>query len=334
MNAQDRARAFPVFRENVWLINPATETSLLITSSSRYEVPEADARKFLKMRSYCTGFQSQADIAAKSGLTVDEVDTLVCAMAEVDVLRQADDTPPDIEQVRTMLQRGCALWAEELYMMNMGNQFMSDDLPPRVFMAWLVELVHFYRALPGAFLAAARASDSPALAPLLQRYAERTGRRVQPLLETLANLGVSRDQVDETTPMMATRLADFLMRELFETLPAGALAVAALIEACALDAGQCEALLANATHHYGWDAAQLGPFLSLQQSMIDEGQGRLLAENLDLIHINDRADLNRLTNQLHDLVHVFFLLSDELRQYYRPLHGKYLFRKPMKFADI
>ncbi len=335
MNSEDRARQYPVLRENVWLINPATATSLMITSAARYEVPEADARRFLKMRSYCTGYQSKAAIAAKSGLTVAEVEELVDTMDGVDVLRRDDAAEKvDPSHAREMLQRGCTLWGEELTMMNMGNQFMSRDLPREAFTAWLVELVHFYRALPATFKTAARHCTSPAMTPLLNQYADLVAQRETPLRKTLSFLGVSAEQLDATTPMLATRLIDFLMRELFETLPATALLVTSVIEACALDQDQCEALVANAARHYALEEHTLAPFLDLQRTMMQQGQAHLLATHRDLITIDSRPLLDRITNQLHDLVHAFFLLSDEIRQYYQPLQGKYLFRQPVDFAAL
>jgi hypothetical protein len=322
-------------RENVWYADLSQDTAELVTSSARYEVPLEDTLDFLKMRSYCTGHHAIEAIAERSGLVQDRVVDIVDALEQLDVLGHAayPSGVVDVNVVRDMLQRGCALWGEELEVMHFCNGFLSGDLPPQAGTGWLTEAYHMSLAFPSAFTYGAECA-SGRLAQVIRQYAEATRGRERAVLESLERLGVSPAEVEGSTPMLSTRLIDFLMRELFSLVPESTLAVATVLEAGTFDVAKLEALATCLQTHYGLAPDCLAPWYAQQRRIRQQGRADILAANLELIAITDLVLLNRMTNQLHDLIHTIFLQGRELQAYYGPLYGAYLLRHPMTFEAI
>jgi len=99
-----RQRPYSSLKENVWHIDLGGDSATLITTHARYEVPREDALRFLRMRSHCTGWHSNEEIARKSGLSVDAVEATLDALREVGmVFGPEQGVALEPEQVRATL---------------------------------------------------------------------------------------------------------------------------------------------------------------------------------------------------------------------------------------
>lgn len=326
---------FPRLRENVWHIDPQKETALLITSRETYEVPTTPALQFLRMRSYCTGHHSIDTIAEKSGLSVADVNALLSSLEPAGIIysNAASEEELTREHVRQTLTRACRIWSDELRISYIGNEFATGELPKPVLLGWLLEMYHYIKDFPyaiehGALHATGRLKDV-----LLKYSAEEMGHEWF-VLETLVNLGISREEVETSIPLLSTRLIGFLMRELFELEPSSALMVAAVVEAQEFDEGQINTFKSSLQEHYDVDARAFDPYFRHQQIDVGLGHARLLASNIDLVEVDDPQRLDRLVNKIHDLKHAFDLQSIEIKSYFATLNGKYVPRQAVEFQSI
>lgn len=326
---------YPRLRENLWHLDPAAGRALLITPEATFEVELPEAQRFLQMRSFCTGYHSMEEIAQLSGLPVEEVRSILESLEAAHVLC-APPLPEGLvrpEEARHALMRACQLWSEELRLSYIGNELAQGELPRTVLLGWLLEMYHYVRDFPEAIaLAAGRAQGR--LKEVLTRYAAQERGHEVFLVRALVNLGLTREEVEGSTPLVSTRLVGFLMRDLFEFEPASALMVAALVEAQEFNQAQIQAFQERVVELYGIPADALGPVFEHQRVDVQMGHAELLAENLDLVEIRESSRLDRVVNGLHDLKHAFDLQGLEIKDYYPVLGGKYFPRQPVTSRAI
>jgi pyrroloquinoline quinone (PQQ) biosynthesis protein C len=324
---------YPRFKENIWHINPQQETALLITSQNSYQVPTAAALQFLKMRSHCTGWNSLEAVAEKSDMPMDDVRALLRSLEPADILCGSTAQALSTQQVREACQQACRIWSSELRLSYIGNEFASGELPKPVLIGWLLEMYHYIRDFPDAIEHAASWSSGP-LKALLQRYANEERGHESFVLDTLVNLGLTVEEVQNSIPLLSTRLIGFLMRELFELEPAATLMVAAVVEAQEFDAPQIDAFKAALHKHYGIEASAFNPYFRHQEIDVGLGHAQLLEANLHLLDLQEPQLLDQVMNKIHDLKHAFDLQGIEIKAYFSALNGKYLPRQPVTFASI
>lgn len=326
---------YPRLRENLWHLDLAASRALLITPEATFEVELPEAQRFLRMRSFCTGYHSVEEIARLSGLPVEEVRSILESLEAAQVL--CAPPPPEglvrPEEARAALLRACHLWSEELRLSYIGNELAQGALPRTVLLGWLLEMYHYVRDFPEAITRAAGLARGR-LKEVLTRYAAQERGHELFLVRTLVNLGLTREEVEGSTPLVSTRLVGFLMRDLFEFEPASALMVAALVEAQEFNQAQIQAFQERVRELYGIPEAALGPFFEHQRVDVEMGHAELLADNLELVEIRECGKLDRLVNGLHDLKHAFDLQGLEIKDYYSALGGKYFPRQPMTSRAI
>jgi len=326
---------FPKLRENVWHIDQQQDSAILITSRATFNVPTAPALQFLKMRSYCTGQHSVDRIAEKSGLSVADVNALLGSLQPSGIVYSSPSPDQKLTsaQVRDALLRACRIWSDELRMSYIGNEFADGKLPKPVLIGWLLEMYHYINDFPYAIEHGARHASGKLKDLLLKFSAEEKGHEVF-VLDTLLNLGMSKEEVESSIPLLSTRLIGFLMRELFELEASSALMVAAVVEAQEFDEEQIERFKTKLQGHYGVEARAFDPYFQHQQIDVGLGHSELFASHMDLIEINDSRTLDQVVNKVHDLKHAFDLQGIEIKSYFTSLDGKYFPRQPVDFDSI
>ncbi len=325
----------PRLRENVWHINPESETAVLITSRATFEVPTVPALQFLRMRSYCTGYHSIESIATLSGLSVEDVKALLGSLESAGILYFSTDTNEQIpiDNVHDVLVRACRIWSNELRISYIGNEFAEGRAPKSVLLGWLIEMYHYIKDFPYAIEHGAHFAEGQLKEVLLKYSAEEKGHE-RFVLETLENLGVSSAEVNTSIPLLSTRLIGFLMRELFEFEPSAALMVAAVVEAQEFEEQGVGNFKRKLCDHYDTGPHAFDPYFKHQQIDFALGHSQLLLSYLDLVTIKDRRLLDQVVNKLHDLKHAFDLQGIEIKNYYTSLNGKYFPRQAVAFESI
>ncbi len=325
----------PRLRENLWHLDPEAGRALLITPEATFAVELPEAERFLRMRSFCTGYHSVEEIARRSGLPVEEVRSTLESLDTARVLYAppSAEEPLAPEEARQALLRVCQLWSEELRRSYVGNELAQGALPRTVLLGWLLEMYHYVRDFPDAISRAAGRAQGR-LKEVLTRYAAQERGHEIFLVRTLMNLGLTREEIEGSTPLVSTRLVGLLMRDLFELEPASALLVAALVEAQEFNEAQIQAFQERMGELYGLSEGALGPLFEHQRVDVEMGHAELLAEHLELLELHERGRLDRVVNGLHDLKHAFDLQGLEIKDYYGALEGKYFPRQPMSFGAL
>ncbi len=325
----------PKLRENVWHIYPDQNSATLLTSTSTYSVPARPALEFLKMRSYCTGYNSVDTIARRSGLSLGDVDDLLRSLQPAGIVYTPSAQPAEIpvETVRESFSRLAALWADELRLSYIGNEFTYNRLSRNVLLGWLLEMYHYIKDFPDAIQQGV-AYASGELRDVLAVYADQERGHEVFVLRTLVNLGVSREEVETSIPLLSTRLIGLLMRELFQLAPWTTLVVAAIVEAQEFAADQIDAFKRRMQELYGIEFSAFDPYFQHQEIDVSMGHAELLSNHRDLIDLTDRATLDDTVNKIHDLKHAFDLQGQEVKSYYSALDGRYFPRQPVLFESI
>lgn len=323
---------YPKFRHNLWTaFSENSETTYLTVSHSKFEVPTSDAEKFLCIRSHCTGHNTVEEIAEKSGLDSEEVKNIIQPLIDNDILhlpvRRFESL--DKQEIQETLMAGCRIWAEQLAENHIINEIANGTASKQVFMGWLLEMYHYIKNFPEAIELAAKHANGQ-LREVLEQYANEERGHEEFVTRTLVSLGFSRDEVEQSIPLVSTRTIDLLMRELFEIAPVAALLVAAIVEADELSEDDLLQFRNTIAGHYQVSADALIPFQ--EHMVIDErlGHANLANENLSLIKVDDAITLHRIVNGLHDVKHAFDLQKLEIKTYYSQM-GNYI---PRQFVDF
>lgn len=287
---------------------------------------------FLPVRTHCTPHNSIEDISRKSGLPVDVVALMLEALGGIGLLADKDG-PAEVElpDVHAKFRRIVAIWSDEIGRGFIGAGVAGGDLSRDVLVGWLLETFHYVRDFPVAIAAGAAHAQVP-LKAVLERYVREETGHESFVLRTLENLGLSRCEVEQSRPLVSTRLIGLLMRELFSAYPCAVLLMAAMVEAQDPSEEEVAALQAKICDQYGLGPGALQPYFDHQAVDSALGHSRLLEDNIRLFDIVRREDLDQIADKLHDLKHAFDLQSLEIRDYYGRLDGKYFPRQPMTFA--
>lgn len=326
---------FPKFRHNLWTTfadNP--DLTYLTVSHGKFEVLTSDAREFLKIRGFCTGHNSVDQIAEKSGFSSAKVRDIVDSLAAGDMLRRKARPFRDLDplEVQGMLLAAAVMWAEQLRETHIAVEVFSGDVSHRVAIGWLLETYHYIKAFPSAIDIAAGAASGE-LRSVVEEYANQERGHEQFVEDTLVRLGLTRDEVRTSTPLVTTRLIDLLMKEMFVTTPQAALLVAAIVEADDFEEDELPSLSRQFTQHYGVDQDALDPLF--RHSMIDAelGHGELAERYRHLLTFSNEHELNDMVNKLHDLKHAFDAQKLEIKEYYSR-EGNYLPRQVVDYFAI
>ncbi|MET0405060.1 MAG: iron-containing redox enzyme family protein [Cystobacter sp.] len=331
----DEAPRYPRLRENLWHLEPEEGRAVLITPESQFEVALPEAERFLRMRSFCNGHHTVEEIARGSGLPEQEVRATLASLEEARVLCEPAPSGGRVrpEVAREALVRACRIWGEELRLSYVGNELAQGGLSRTVLLGWLLEMYHYVHDFPEAIACAAMGARG-ALQEVLTRYAAQERGHEYFLVRTLENLGLGREEIETSTPLVSTRLVGLLMRDLFAIEPATALLVAALVEAQEFDEPRIQVFQEHISRLYGASPDALEPLFEHQRVDVQMGHARLLEDHLTLFEVDDLETLDRIVNGLHDLKHAFDLQGLEIKDYYGDLGGKYFPRQPMGLRSV
>ena len=321
-----------VLRENLWEIRPDDLSSYVETPDGIFEIDTASALQFQRVRAHCTGHNSVDMIAARSGLSVDDV-LGVLEAAEMVGMRVSGCTIAP-EDRSTRLKRIVEMWAEELKRSFVGNRLLDPEAGPRLLKGWLLETYHYVADFPEAIALAAERTQSVELRQLLQRYTYEERGHERFVLNCLVRLGFDAEEVRQSSPLLSTQLIAIKMRDLFLIEPSSVLLMAAMVEAQEFDSSDVVSLQREIEAHHGIPEGALAPFFEHQRIDFELGHHLLLDNNISLLSTSNAATTDLMVNALHDLKHAFDLQNIEIAQYYGSAEGQYIPRQPLTMAAL
>jgi hypothetical protein len=327
---------YPKLRENIWHISSKSDTALLVTTRASFEVDREDALKFIRIRSYCTGVHSVEDIASKSGLPVEDVNSILASLHEAEVLcpPTAEREALSLADIRKTLMTITSIWSDELRSAYIGNDFVKGGLSRTALAGWLVEMYHYIKDFPWAIEHGANHAPPGKLKDVLLNYANQEKNHEEFVVKTLVNLGLKREEVKTSGPLVSTHAVSLLMREMFAEEPVSVLLMAALVEAQEFREDGILSFKTRMHELYDLPLDTFNPFFEHQKIDVGMGHAELLENNIELFDVTDPKRLDNIVNRLHDLKHAFELQTDEIKSYYSKLDGKYFPRQPMLFSSL
>ena len=327
---------YPKLRENIWHIGSKSDTALLVTTRASFEVDREDALKFIRIRSYCTGVHSVEDIASKSGVPIKDVNSILASLREAEVLcpPSGERETPSLDEIRKTLMTITNIWSDELRRAYIGNDFVKGGLSRTALAGWLVEMYHYIKDFPWAIEHGANHAPSGKLKNVLLNYANQEKNHEEFVVKTLVNLGLKREEVKTSGPLVSTRAVSLLMREMFAEEPVSVLLMAALVEAQEFREDGIQSFKTRMHELYDLSMDTFNPFFEHQKIDVGMGHAELLENNIELFDVTDPKRLDNIVNRLHDLKHAFELQTDEIKSYYSKLDGKYFPRQPMLFTSL
>ena len=328
-------RMFPKFRHNLWTTyEDDAEITYLTLSNGTFEVPTEDANRFLKIRSFCTGHNSIANIAKKSLIPEQEVHSIVNSMQEIDALHLSIKSLNTLkkENITNTLEAATNIWAEQLADTYISRDIFAGKTSKNVVLGWLLETYHYVKLFPMALEIAAKHAEGQ-LKELLREYAKQEQGHEQFILQSLLKAGLSKQEVESSIPLISTRTINLLLIELFSFEPSTVLLVASIIEANDFNENNAQDVAKILHNTHGFPLDMLKPFFDHVDVDFKCGHHQLLQNNKALLEEINLNHLHEIVNKLHDIKHAFDLQKLEIMEYYNKL-GNYLPRQYVDFFAI
>lgn len=328
-------RTYPKFRHNLWTnYEDDPDVTYLAFSHGVFEIPTGEAAKFLKIRSFCTGFNSLDDIAKKSMTPVNEIQSMIDSLVKIDMLHlpfQPVDNLPK-KQIREVLKSAAKIWSEQLADTHISRDIFLGKTTKNVVLGWLLETYHYVKSFTCALKIAAEHADGT-LKELLVEYARQEKGHESFIMQSLIKAGLKREEVEESVPLISTRTIDFLLKELFILEPCAVLLVASIIEAEDFDSCAADEVARTLHEAHNFPIDTFDSFFQHVQIDSNLGHHRLLQDNIKFLDDINPSNLHDIVNKIHDIKHAFDLQNLEINDYYGKI-GNYFPRQRVDFFAI
>lgn len=324
---------YPKFRHNLWTqYKNEPDIYYLMFSGGEYKVPKEDAEKFIQIRSFCTGHNTINQIANKSGLSNEKVQSIVSSLNDIEMLHLPITDVDQLNEARicNTLIDACRIWRAQLSETHLLNKILSGNSNLQITQGWLLETYHYIKNFPEAIHAAYTACDNQELKAILYKYYREEVGHEKFIEQTLLKTGLTSEEVKTSIPLVSTRLIDFLLKELFALCPPSVLLVASIIEAAEADIKSKGEVIKNLKNYYDISEDTMEPYFKHVQIDINLGHEKLLINNIEYIKLIKPEQLHIVVNMIHDIKHAIDLQQLEIEHYYNR-RGNYF---PRQFVDF
>lgn len=327
---QKNYQTSPKFVHNLWTTNEDGEHYLRFTGGL-YEVEQGDAQDFYKIRGYCTGHNTIADIAKKTNVPVQRIEEMVTSLSDIGMLR--NEKKPHNEDILEKTIQACEMWAEQVEETHLFNKFLYGDTHRNVLTGFFIETWHYIKAFPDIINVAIKSTDNPELQSVLMTYKLQETGHESFILETLIKLGIKQEEVENAIPLVSTLNLINMMKALFITHPSTVFLIAKVIESHDFDEAEVKNAIQDINSHYDLQPGTLEPFFKHSQIDYELGHSRLLDDHLHLVTLANMEETSFILNALHDIKHAIDLQCLEIEEYYSK-EGNYIPRQRVDYFGI
>lgn len=320
----------PKFVHNLWTTNEDDEYYLRFTAGL-YEVEKEDARDFYKIRSYCTGHNTVAEISSKTDIPIQRIEEMVASLNEIGMVR--NETKSANEDFLGKAIQACEMWAEQVEENHLFNKFLYGDTNRNVLIGFFMETYHYIKAFPSIINAAIDNTDNPELKMVLTEYKQQETGHESFILSTLLKLGMKQAEVESSVPLVSTLNLISMISALFRTHPSTVFLIAKVIESHDFDQAEVTKAIEDITQHYDLEPGTLEPFFQHSQIDYELGHSRLLDEHSHLVSLGDLEKTSFILNAIHDIKHAIDLQCLEIEEYYSK-EGNYIPRQRVDYFGI
>ena len=154
------------------------------------------------------------------------------------------------------------------------------------------------------------------------------------VVKTLVNMGLRREQVKSSTPLVSTRTVGLLMRKMFEDEPASVLLMAALVEAQEFREDGIEDFKQRMHELYDLPLSTFDPFFEHQKVDVGMGHAEAVRRQHRVVHHHRASSTRPDREPVTRPEHAFELQTLEIKAYYADQEGKYFPSQPMPFSSL
>jgi pyrroloquinoline quinone (PQQ) biosynthesis protein C len=293
---------------------------LMIVGDQHFELEHhgADLKSFLNFKRYLDGRHTVAEISEITGVSVDDTLAIVNSFAEQGLIRDEDQALDQIPTATFLKQidKSCAMWTEQIGYHKLWSGLENMDFRKEVFLGLIMETYHYINSASRHISTAIAHCSDPAWKHLLSEYLSEEYDHAWMARDSLINMGLSKEEVDNAHPLIGTWSWTNNLCEIAREDTLGYLACTKLFEARGVDTLDGAHTLQRLAEAYGYPEGCLSPLVSHVEEDVKANHTGLLEEALA-----DRASVpawqaHRAVNNLHDLKHTFDQYNDGIITYY------------------
>jgi len=327
----------PKFRHNlIFTYSDKPKEAYIVASHSTFQVSQKDAQEFLKIRSFCTGYNEISAISEKSGISTKKINKILQSLYDADMFRRParNLTLIDKSEIVNQLLVLSKMWGKQLEETYIAADLNAGDSTKNSLIGWLFETYHYIKNFPQAIWTAYKYAADTELKNVYAEYYRQEQGHEKFILECLIRLGFKQDEIVNSIPLVATRLICLMMDELFKYCPESLLLIANIIESnedSTLDDFRSFRLSLEKKY-----SLPDGSLIALQKhSELDYqlGHASLAKKHEKFLYNITCEKIHILINLIHDIKHAFDAQSMEIKEYYNQV-GNYIPRQPVDYFSI
>ena len=313
--------------------NDNNEQTVLDIAGASFEISTADANIFLQFRGLCTGHHSIGDIAQKTGISHERITSMIDTFSEIGMLRKSSDISLEPKVLTQTVLSACELWAAQLADTNIFNDILYNQETLSTLKGWLLETYHYIKTFPHTVQLAASLEADPHLKNVFEVYAGQEMGHEEFVLNCLTCLGFTRNEVENSIPLVTTRMISLLMNEMVTRKPSTILCIAKMIEASEFDLESVNNIRSLMSGKYGISGNSLNALFEHTRVDYELGHETLLDENIAYLSFSSEQEASDILNRLHDIKHAFDAQKLEIKDYYNH-DGNYVPRQRVDYYAI
>lgn len=327
---------YPKLRHDLWYsYKDQPGIFHLIVPGQMFEISSIDAKKFLKIRPYCTGHHDINEISKRSKVSAKEIRKMITSLSEVGVLHHtfSADDKLDSTIVCRRLEEACLAWRDQLKQTYIANDILKCNSSPIIVKGWMLETYHYIKQFPYAILAGVNKINDPNFNEFLKTYATQEKGHEIFIEKCLIKMGFSKEEIRTGNCLVSTQLIHKQMVEMISNEPLSILPISLMIESLEYDEEELQHSYEDIAVYYGFIPTTFEDFLKHMKIDFQLGHGFIFQKYQEYLQTLSINQLNVLVNSLHDLKHCFDLQSMEIKAHYGK-KGTYMPRQYISFDSI
>ena len=302
------------------LISRSEKNSLVAMVGRRcidIEVEEGSKDALLRMKRYLTGDYSVEEIAGRLGIEESDVRRVLDQFDEIGILA----APAHTDRIRrdVFLERvdeTVTMWRRQMSYHPLFGKLESGAARIEVFHGLIVETYHYVNSASTHIANAIAHCENPHWKVMLSRYFAQERGHEALVLQTLMEMGFSKDKIVSSNPNIGTTSLIGNLCHIGSKSTLGYFLCLRLME------GQSETVhmginsLHRIAKQYGIKESAVQPIIT--HALMDEqgGHGKLLEEALQFSDSITVEEANLAVNSMHDMKHSFDQYYDQILMYY------------------
>lgn len=295
------------------------DSMYMIVGQDYFELTQefGPVEKFLEVKSYFDGRHSIREISERTGVTADDIQSVVNSFAELGLMRQEE--PVDLIPMESFLRRvedSCLMWKRQIGFHRLYRQLFEGEASKRVFTGVFLETFHYVKSASKHIAVAIANCKNDYWETLLTEYFNDEYNHSELILRTLVNLGIQRDRALSAHPIIGTMSLINMLCEIGRNSTLAYLACTRLFEATREDAKDAEEAWKGIATRYEVEPKAIEPFINHMRGDVISDHGSLLARALQHEKYIEAKEAHYAVNCLHDLKHSYDQFHDQVIQYY------------------